>query len=97
MTNDLIKNIYVTGVAGMIGSNLASRLLNDGFNVVGVDNLWLDMAESLSSLLAKPNFSFTNWMLQLIDSWATNIKVNIIIHVADIVAGVGVLCKNRYR
>ena len=30
--------ILVTGCAGFIGSHLANKLLNDGFNVVGVDN-----------------------------------------------------------
>ena len=53
LTNDLIKNIY-NGVAGMIGSN--QRLtLNDGFNVVGVDNF--EKRENIG-LLAKPNFTF---------------------------------------
>jgi UDP-glucuronate 4-epimerase len=31
-------NILVTGAAGFIGSNLASRLYDSGFNVVGLDN-----------------------------------------------------------
>jgi UDP-glucuronate 4-epimerase len=31
-------NILVTGAAGFIGSNLASRLINFGYNVVGLDN-----------------------------------------------------------
>ena len=32
-----IKNILVTGAGGFIGGHLVKRLLNDGFNVVGVD------------------------------------------------------------
>lgn len=34
-----MKNIFITGVAGFIGSNLAKRLLQEGYNVAGVDNL----------------------------------------------------------
>ena len=32
-------NILVTGCAGFIGSHLCERLLVDGHNVIGVDNL----------------------------------------------------------
>lgn len=34
-----MANYLVTGVAGFIGSKLAERLLKDGHNVVGIDNL----------------------------------------------------------
>jgi UDP-glucose 4-epimerase len=32
-------NILITGIAGLLGSHLADRLLKDGHNVYGVDNL----------------------------------------------------------
>ena len=35
----MIKNIFVTGSAGFIGSALVNRLLKSGFNVIGLDNL----------------------------------------------------------
>jgi len=34
-----MKNVLVTGVAGFIGFHLADKLLKDGFNVVGIDNV----------------------------------------------------------
>ncbi|TVZ28211.1 UDP-glucuronate 4-epimerase [Gillisia sp. Hel_I_86] len=34
-----MKNILVTGVAGFIGFHLAEKLLKEGFNVVGIDNI----------------------------------------------------------
>lgn len=33
------KTVLITGVAGFIGSNLASRLIEAGYRVVGIDNL----------------------------------------------------------
>ena len=33
------KNVLVTGAAGFIGFHLCQRLLKNGFNVVGIDNL----------------------------------------------------------
>ncbi|MBI2082655.1 MAG: NAD-dependent epimerase/dehydratase family protein [Deltaproteobacteria bacterium] len=33
------RRVVITGVAGFIGSNLAVRLLEEGFNVIGIDNL----------------------------------------------------------
>lgn len=33
------QTVLVTGVAGFIGSNLAKRLLDEGYRVVGIDNL----------------------------------------------------------
>jgi nucleoside-diphosphate-sugar epimerase len=35
----MTQTILITGVAGFIGSNLADRLLREGYSVVGIDNL----------------------------------------------------------
>lgn len=39
--------VVVTGVAGFIGSNLADRLLREGYQVVGLDNLSYGVAEQI--------------------------------------------------
>lgn len=33
------KKVLITGIAGFIGSNLAKKLVDNGFNVFGIDNL----------------------------------------------------------
>jgi UDP-glucose 4-epimerase len=40
-------NVLVTGVAGFIGSNLASRLIQEGHAVIGIDNLSYGLRENV--------------------------------------------------
>jgi len=39
--------ILITGVAGFIGSNLADRLINEGYRVIGIDNLAYGVIEQV--------------------------------------------------
>jgi len=41
------KKVLITGVAGFIGSNLADRLLAEGYQVVGIDNLAYGIKEQI--------------------------------------------------
>jgi UDP-glucose 4-epimerase len=41
------KRILITGVAGFIGSNLAERLIREGHEVVGIDNLSYGVREQI--------------------------------------------------
>ncbi len=41
------KRILVTGVAGFIGSNLAERLLSEGYEILGIDNLAYGLKENV--------------------------------------------------
>ncbi len=43
------QRILVTGAAGFIGGNLCSRLLEEGYNVVGLDNLSAGTLENVPS------------------------------------------------
>jgi UDP-glucose 4-epimerase len=44
-----VKRILITGVAGFIGSNLAHRLVNEAYPVVGIDNLSAGLRQSVPS------------------------------------------------
>jgi UDP-glucuronate decarboxylase len=50
------KRILVTGGAGFLGSHLCERLLEDGANVISVDNFFTGTRTNVEHLLAKPHF-----------------------------------------
>jgi len=55
----MIKNsILITGVAGFLGSNLASKLLLDGHVVIGIDNYSMGHPSNITDALGHHNFSF---------------------------------------
>lgn len=49
---------FVTGCAGFIGSHLTDRLLTDGHEVVGYDNLSTGREQFLEQATAEPDFRF---------------------------------------
>ena len=51
-------NILVTGGAGFLGSHLCKRLLNQGHNVICLDNFYSSEKDNIFSLIDNPNFSF---------------------------------------
>ncbi len=51
-----MKKILVTGGAGFIGSHLCERLLNDGNEVICLDNYFTGTKENIIHLLDKPYF-----------------------------------------
>jgi UDP-glucuronate 4-epimerase len=58
-----VNNVLVTGAAGFIGFHLTRRLLSNGVNVTGIDDLnpYYDVKlkeDRLQILQAEPNFSF---------------------------------------
>jgi UDP-N-acetylglucosamine 4-epimerase len=52
------SKVLVTGVAGFIGSNLATDLLANGNQVVGLDSFITGKKQNLESFNADPNFTF---------------------------------------
>ncbi len=52
-----MQRVFVTGAAGFIGSNLVDRLIADGINVVGWDNLSTGQQQFLDKALAQTGFT----------------------------------------
>ncbi len=50
--------ILITGVSGFLGSHLAERLLGEGHQVVGLDNLKTGSLKNLSAIIESPSFQF---------------------------------------
>ena len=53
---DSRKRILVTGGAGFLGSHLIDRLLDEGHEVLCVDNLFTGTKRNIDQLLANPRF-----------------------------------------
>ena len=55
----MAKKVFITGVAGFIGFHLTSRLLHDGYDVYGIDNMNsyydVDLKKSRLEILRRQN------------------------------------------
>ena len=52
------KRVMVTGGAGFLGSHLCDRLLQDGNDVICIDNLFTGSKDNIRHLLGNPYFEF---------------------------------------
>lgn len=53
-----MNRVLVTGGAGFLGSHLCERLLQDGSDVICVDNLYTGSKDNIRHLMANPYFEF---------------------------------------
>lgn len=74
------QKVLITGVAGIIGSRIAKRLIDAGFNVCGIDNL---TNGKMSNIPNEVNFYFGSVTdLDLLDRIFKKEKVDIVCHAA---------------
>jgi len=52
------KRVLITGAAGFLGSHLCDRFINEGFYVIGMDNLITGDLHNIEHLFKEPNFEF---------------------------------------
>jgi UDP-glucose 4-epimerase len=80
--------ILITGVSGFLGSHLAERLLGEGHQVVGLDNLKTGSLNNLSAIIDSPSFQFNEGsILNYVDVRKSMQGVDYVFHFA---AAVGV-------
>jgi nucleoside-diphosphate-sugar epimerase len=96
----LKEHILVTGGAGMIGSNLVKRLIQDGYQVSIIDNLWRGKKEYLydsnGDSVIDLNESFYDLDLSIPNNYAYILKnVDYVYHLADEVAGINYVFNNQ--
>jgi UDP-glucuronate 4-epimerase len=90
-----MKNVLVTGAAGFIGFNLSRRLVEQGVQVVGLDNMndYYDVRlkqARLEILTSRPEFSFLQMDLADQDAMASVFKANHFDVVVNLAAQAGV-------
>lgn len=77
------KKVLITGVAGFLGSNLLTKMLDNGHTVVGVDNLSMGKLSNISAYLAHDKFSFIEGDIMTADTFAGLDKdFDVIVHLA---------------
>jgi len=52
------KRVLITGAAGFLGSHLCDRFINEGYQVVGMDNLITGNLKNIEHLFDKEDFEF---------------------------------------
>jgi dTDP-glucose 4,6-dehydratase len=52
------KRVLVTGAAGFLGSHLCDRFVNEGYHVIGMDNLITGDLKNIEHLFPLPQFEF---------------------------------------
>lgn len=75
------KIALVSGAAGFIGSHMCDRLLAEGFEVMGLDNLLTGAPRNLQHLANEPRF---HWLEQNVsDAFAVSSRFTHVLHMAS--------------
>lgn len=53
-----MKRILITGCAGFLGSHLSDKFFNEGFDVIGMDNLLTGDMDNIAHLMGEKHFTF---------------------------------------
>ena len=56
-----MKRVLLTGAAGFLGSHLSNKLLEQGHDVIGLDDLSTGSLNNLLPVLPNPHFKFVEW------------------------------------
>src|SRR5579872_1318845 len=80
------SRVVVTGGAGFLGSHLAERLMDDGAEVVCVDNMITGSASNVSHL--EGNQRFTLRPDDVTDAWSVDGDVDAVLHFASLASPV---------
>lgn len=76
-----MQKVIVTGGAGFIGSHLCERLLNDGYEVLCIDNLLTGAEKNILELKNNPHFTFLNH--DVIQPLPESTSANYLFHLAS--------------
>lgn len=96
-----MSKIIVTGGAGMIGSNLVKQLVGLKHDIIVIDNLWRGKLEYLTdpetheSVINIEKCFFNLDLSQEIPDIDAFMGTDYIIHLADVVAGIGYVFNNQ--
>ena len=74
-------NIVITGGSGFVGSYLCEKLINDGHDIIVIDNLLTGSTENIKNLMDNENFSFVEHDVQ--DHIEIENKVDYVLHFAS--------------
>ncbi len=74
-------NIVITGGSGFVGSYLCEKLINDGHEIIVVDNLLTGSTENINHLMQNENFSFIEHDVQ--NHIEIETKVDYVLHFAS--------------
>ncbi|MFM7023276.1 MAG: NAD-dependent epimerase/dehydratase family protein [Flavobacteriales bacterium] len=76
------KKVLITGVAGFVGSNLAKALLNNGIEVIGIDDFSHGFERNITELLPNKKFTFLKKDARDPDTFK-GLKADVIVHLAS--------------